>query len=254
MADFLGDPKFPHKAMHTTSRALKISYFQDLFRQYSRLQFSRNEDRPFAIVGLEKRLQKAFGTKGGYGIFDDGPNGGLFHRSLLWRRGEDEASMMPIVFPIERNVRVPSWSWMAYQGGIDYADPPFQTADWEMKEVRPPWTSDRTEDGETTHSEIGMALKATVRDFSLAGRRADEAKLVYDTEKTGSNCGRSQCVIVARSREGSKDKDKRHYVLIVAPTQSTASHEEKLYKRVGAGYMLGKYIALDKPGTEAKIY
>jgi hypothetical protein len=35
MADFLGDPNFPEKAMRTHSRALKISWFQELYKQYS---------------------------------------------------------------------------------------------------------------------------------------------------------------------------------------------------------------------------
>ncbi|KAF2188522.1 hypothetical protein K469DRAFT_565361, partial [Zopfia rhizophila CBS 207.26] len=254
MADFLGDPKFPDKAMRANSRALKISYFQDLYQQYSRLGFSRIEDRPIAIAGLEKRLQKAFHTKGGYGIFDDGPDGGLFHRSLLWQRGEDEASLTPIVFPVERNSRVPTWSWMAYKGGIDYGDPPFQTADWEKNEIRPPWTRGDNGHVDSAHQDTEMALGATVRDFTVAGRKADEVKLIYDTERTASDGQRRQCVIVARSKDGKTDKDKRHYVLIVTPTDATAARGDKIYKRVGAGFMLGKHIALDKPGTAARIY
>jgi hypothetical protein len=41
--------------------------------------------------------------------------------------------------------------------------------------------------------------------------------------------------------------------LIVVPTQLTVPRGEKIYKRVGAGHMLGKYIVLDKPGTSARI-
>jgi hypothetical protein len=79
LADFLGDPKFPEKAMRKR-RGWKIAYFQDLYKQYSRLQFTRIEDRAIAILGLENRLRVAYGVHGGFGIFDDGPDGGLFHR------------------------------------------------------------------------------------------------------------------------------------------------------------------------------
>lgn len=257
MADFLGDPQFPSKAMRTTSRALKISYFQDLYQQYSRLEFSRIEDRPIAIAGLEKRLQRAFGTHGGYGIFDDGADGshgGLFHRSLLWQRGEDEASLTPIVFPLKRKITVPTWSWMAYKGGIDYGDPPFQTADWEKNEIQPPWSRKDSSSTESAPQDPDMALGATVRDFTVAGRKADEVKLVYDTERTASDGQRPQCVIVARSMEGKTDKEKRHYVLLVMPTGKMAGRGEAVYKRVGAGFLLGKFISLDKPGIKAKIY
>ncbi|KAF2677147.1 HET-domain-containing protein [Lentithecium fluviatile CBS 122367] len=209
MADFLGDPNFPDKAMRTPSRALKISYFQELYRQYSRLAFTRYEDRPFAIAGLEKRLQKAFGIEGSFSVFYDGPDGGLFHRSLLWQRGEqpeDEAVLTPIDFPIDRNIKVPSY------------------------------------------------LTGTVRDFNTAGRKRDEVRLRFDVEKPATDGQRAQCVVFAKEREGRSDRDKRHYVLLVASTQNTTEHGEKVYKRIGAGFMSGKYIALDKPGIMVKIY
>jgi hypothetical protein len=259
MAAFLGDPKFPDKAMREHSRALRVSWFQDLYKQYSRLDFSEYSDRPFAIAGLEKRLQRAFNTTGGYGIFDDGdkPHGGLFHRSLLWQRGEeaDDKDLVPINFPAERNIRVPSWSWMAYVGGIDYTDPPFQTAEWETADIIPPWTRGGQRDTESAPQDGHVALLVSVRDFTVAHRRQDEVKLTYDTERsTASDSRRPQCVIVARSKEGRSDRDKRHYVLLVQQTQSSSGRKEKVYKRVGAGYMLGKYISLDQPGVAGKIY
>jgi hypothetical protein len=131
MADFPGDPNFPDKAMRVRPRALKNEYFQGLYKQYSRLGFTRWEDWPIAIAGLEKRLQRAFGTKGRYGIFEDGnkPDGGLFYRSLLWRRAwdsdekRDDDALEVITFSAERRSHIPSWSWMAYKGCIDGQDP-----------------------------------------------------------------------------------------------------------------------------------
>jgi hypothetical protein len=254
MADFLGDPKFPNKAMRTPSRALKIRYFQDLYRLYSKLDFSWIEDRPIAIAGLERRLQNAYGTSGGYGVFDDGPDGGLFHRSLLWIRGEFERSMTPIVFPLQRNIKVPTWSWMAYKGGIDYEDPPFQKTEWEKNEIRPPWTRGGIGSAETTLQAPEMALSAIVRDFRVDGRKSDEVRLVYDTERTASDGQRAQCVIIARSTEGLSNHNKKYYVLLVMSTGTAAARGQATYKRVGAGFMLGKYIELKEPGTRAKIY
>lgn len=250
MADFLGDPNFPSKAMRST-RGLKIRYFQDLYQLYSRLGFSHIEDRPWAIAGLEKRLISAYDTKGGYGIFD----GNLFHRSLLWQRGEDEASLTPIVFPLERNVKVPSWSWMAYKGGIDYLEPPFDGVDWEDKEIHAPWTGGGHEDTSSAHEDGGLQLIATVRNFDVKGRRADEVRLVYDdTERSASDGQRPQCVIVARSKDGKTEKEKRCYVLIVMPMVAVGARGEKMYRRIGAGFMLGKYITdLGEKGISARI-
>jgi hypothetical protein len=248
MADLLGDPNFPMKAMSVT-RAEKIVFFQALYKQYSRLNFTQEQDRPFAISGLEKRLQKAFHTKGGYGIFDNGDqhDDGLFHRSLLWAKGEeatDDKFLTRIAYP--HDVRIPTWSWMAYKGGIDYIDPPFQSAYWELNEVIPPWT-----DGS-----LRYAISAVVRDFTVAGRLPHEVKLTYDTGKTtiGSSGGqRTQCVIVAKGREGRSNRERRHYVLLVTPTKWTIARGEKFYERVGAGFMLGKFISLDREGIPAKI-
>jgi hypothetical protein len=257
MADFLGDPNFPKKAMRTTSRALKISWFQELYKQYSRLSFTRYEDRPVAIAGLEKRLQRAFGTKGGYGIFDDGnkPNGGLFHRSLLWQRGEeeqDDSSLTPIDFPAERKMSVPSWSWMAYKGGISYADPPFRSAVWEKDDIIPPWTQGTNKSSATSTSGEHVEIKGTVRDFNTAGYKTGDIKLIYDTERTrGVGGQRARCVIIARSDDRRVPGEKRFYVLLVTAAKAEAGDE--VYQRAGAGYMLGKYIALDRPGTQARI-
>jgi len=260
MADFLGDPNFPDKAMRA-KRGERIAYFQGLYRQYSRLNFTRYEDRPYAIAGLEKRLQKAFGTHGAFGIFDDGndPNGGLFHRSLLWQRGEekeDDKYLTPIDFPPERHVNVPTWSWMAYKGGIDYMDPPFQSADWETQELIPPWTRGGAllTATDSAPPDGQVAIEATVRNFSVAGRREHETKFSYDTEKTTASDGqRAQCVIVAKARDSRSDRDRRYYVLLVTPVQGTTGRGLKVYERVGVGYMLGKFIQLDGEGTRAKI-
>jgi hypothetical protein len=259
MADFLGDPSFPDKAMRVRSRALKIEYFQGLYKQYSRLSFTRWEDRPVAIAGLEKRLQRAFNTKGRYGIFDDGnrSDGGLFHRSLLWRRAwkvaekKDGEPLEVITFPSEKDFHVPSWSWMAYKGGIDYTDPPFKSAIWETKELIPPWTRGEYRDPDVNED---VAIAAIARDFNLKGRDPEEVKIAYDTEKS-SEGQRVQCVIVARSNVARSDQDRRCYVLLVIPTQDEVEDGRLAkYKRVGAGFMLGKYITLDKPGKEVRIY
>ncbi|KAF2122404.1 hypothetical protein BDV96DRAFT_483175 [Lophiotrema nucula] len=255
MADFLGDPKFPAKAM-TRSRGLKISYFKDLYQQYSRLQFSSIEDRPVAIAGLENRLKRAFRAEDGrYGIFDDGPGGGLFHRSLLWRRGEDEETLVPIVFSADRNNNVPTWSWMAYRGGINYLDPEFETADWERNEIRPAWTSNAGWNTIKSEQSLGTALIATVRDFNVANRhKTDIVQIVYDTDRRASNGSQPQCVILAKTKKEGQPPDKTYFVLIVAPTHSGTAYGEKVYHRVGAGKMLGKYIYLGGEGTQAIIY
>lgn len=147
---------------------------------------------------------------------------------------------------------------MAYKGGIDYTDPPFESADWETKELVPPWTRGlNSANRDTDSAPLGgeVAISATVRDFTVAGRQPGDVELTYDTDRTRASDGqRAQCVVVAKGKEGRTDAEKRCYVLLVTPTQAvTGRRGERVYERVGAGYMLGKYITLGTAGIAAKI-
>jgi len=192
----------------------------------------------------------------GYGIFDDGPAGGFFHRSLLWRLAEGVKSMTPITFEDKPNTSIPSWSWMAYQGAIDYLDPPFHGVDWETKEIRPPFM--RGGDGarvETNYNYDEVDLQVIVRDYNLARRsRLDEVKLIYDTERSRSDRQSPQCVVVAKAKQGRGEGEKKHYVLIVTEAGGSTAGGYKSYTRLGVGYMPGKFITLNVPGILAKIY
>lgn len=258
MVDYLADPKFPEKIMNA-NRASKISSFQSLYRQYSRLDFSHDEDRPFAIAGLEARLQDALATKGKFGIFDDGDatDGGLFHRSLLWQRGEeadDKDFMSPIIFRKYRDINIPSWSWMGNKGGIDYIDPPWESAEWEMNEIIPPWTKRKPSLSQEKSSDEPIRISARVRDYNVSGRRYDEVKLEFDTGETSLfENERPQCVIVAKAKLPTAPREKRFYVVLVAWTGQKSEQLERVYKRVGAGYMLGKFITLEGNGLAARI-
>jgi hypothetical protein len=84
---------------------------EELFVRYSSLSLTCRTDRPTAIVGLESRLAKFYRTPSVYGIITK-----CLGRSLLWTRSGD-APMESIPFEAGN---VPSWSWMAYRGPIDY--------------------------------------------------------------------------------------------------------------------------------------
>ncbi|KAK8000982.1 HET-domain-containing protein [Apiospora marii] len=259
----------------TLARMQKLRIFQDLYKQYSRLQFTRLEDRAVAILGLENRLRKAYRTDGGFGIFDDGLDGGLFHRSLLWRRGveqDDKPNMQAIVFPVERRTAVPKWSWMAYAGPIDYLlEPPFlEEMEWETRDIRPPWSRHRlgqqTGDAPLDRSatfprdvegqRTVPTLAVVARDYDLRGSQVGESRILFDMDRSASDGGgRAQCVVVARTKTGVA-REARHYVLIVMADLKSAAGTgagRKFY-RLGVGYMLGKFITWDQPGSEGLVY
>jgi len=65
------------------------------------------------VAGLEYRLATYCGTLTVYGVFAK-----FFHKTLLWQRGANK--LQHIDFSEEPMDEPPSWSWMAYTGGIDY--------------------------------------------------------------------------------------------------------------------------------------
>jgi hypothetical protein len=104
MAALLGDANFPKSALeyYRDGRQLLI---QDLYERYSGLAFTKYAYRAVAILGLQKRLARAFRTQAAYGFFAV-----YFARGLLWKRS-DCRRMKRIIQPTGR--RVPSWSWFS---------------------------------------------------------------------------------------------------------------------------------------------
>lgn len=278
LASFLGDPTFPSRAL-TGNRGEEIRWYQSLYTSYSRLDLSYDEDRPIAIRGLESRLVAALQTKygrtfeGAYGVLNDGPTGGLLHRSLLWRRGAargDARVLEGIVFP-SGHEGAPTWSWMSCRGGIDFVQVPGDSVDWEHLDFSPPMTSWRPQqqlgvrrDGDGLHA---TTLIARCWDFCVdlgGGAAAGEGiGLTYDAP--GMTSSRTfRCVVVGRGKAGTTQdiKKRRYFVIVVTPassrgrgrTNAGASRDLRRYYRAGAGVLTGRFILnVDKEGEEIAI-
>jgi hypothetical protein len=251
-AAFLGDPKFPKLGMDF-SKGGKIRLYESLYKQYSRLAFSKIQDRPIAIAGLEQRLISAFKIHGGYGVFESysEQGRGYLGRSLLWQRGSDEKTMTQISFESkERAISVPTWSWMAYKGGIDYMDLPFDGVDWETEEIQSPWTPSPGQSWHTGDRPGSIDLKGVARDFRLIITNENEGQVIYDEpDKTG---GRTfKCVVFGRLKTGNASAGQKHYVLIVGRKPGTG--DAAPYERVGVGFMPGNCITFDAPGLKVRI-
>jgi len=228
-----------------TSRGQRIHFYEDLYKQYSRLAFTRWEDRPIAIAGLEKRLIHDLKSHGGFGVFDDGQS--LLWRSLLWQRSTDEPTLRKITFPPERNITVPTWSWMAYEGGIDYLNLPLGGVDWQKDEIKSPWIPDASEVYHTIDRTGSIELSAIAREFNIQGAGANEFMIVYDIPKTEGQ--QLKCIVMGRRREKGELENTRHYVLFITPKGGQA----KVYERVGVGFMPGKFIELNAPGPSKLV-
>ncbi|KAH7233691.1 hypothetical protein BKA59DRAFT_549900 [Fusarium tricinctum] len=230
-AAFLGDPNFP-RLMIKADKGAKILGYQDLYKSYSGLGLSIATDRPWAINSLQQRIITALKVQGGFGVFyedsESGRRRGLLRRSLLWHRANKSDSLSRIQFSPNRDgTRVPTWSWMAYTGTIDYIPAEFGGTEWEV--IHTQWDSgpNRTDEG---------VLVAQARDY-IAGSK--DSLLVFDSI-LGSGQGLSKCVILGRQKGNQPDREKVHYVLLVQPRP--LSNQGHIYERVGVGTLPGSDI------------
>ncbi|KAH6889644.1 hypothetical protein B0T10DRAFT_571612 [Thelonectria olida] len=234
-ASFLGDANFPHSADKYV-KGMKIEFFQDLYERFSKLALSRVSDRPVAIKGVEARLLDTFHTSGGYGIFDI-----YLYRSLLWQRGCESLSRIPTT----RGNPVPSWSWMAYDGGIRYLPVPFGKAAWQ-DDIKSPFsgTSDeRQGDGD------GQAPELEAPVWDIIDEPAAES-LIFD-EPLRELTRPLTCIVVGNNKTEPANDSQTHWVILVHCISSTSNNSDgHVYERLGVGVLERRHI--DCRGTAKK--
>jgi hypothetical protein len=109
--DFKLDPNFP-SLLYMSGFRDTLSFLENLLKDYSKRSLSKRTDRAIALSGLAARIAEALDCEERYGIF------GLYlHRNLLWQRCNLQNTMERIKYDSRD---VPSWSWMAYTGGINF--------------------------------------------------------------------------------------------------------------------------------------
>ncbi|KAK0723404.1 hypothetical protein B0T26DRAFT_674977 [Lasiosphaeria miniovina] len=277
LAAFLGDPNFPRIVM-AASQGEKIIRLQDLYKRYSALGFTRDNDRAIAMEGIHRRLLHAFHADGGYGILDEGSHrSGLLRRNLLWHRPASSPPLARIRFPRRGGgggqpqlPPPPSWSWMAYTGPIDFLRLKFGEIDW--MEIRSPWSERGVAAAAAAASSSvaapadadalsrtggsgSAALWGRVRDIVEIPEAEKDGRLFCDTsDENGARNGsdRMQCVVLGVEKGSLELASRHHYFILVRPVSSPQiGLGGTVYERVGAGYLLGKYI--EEGGQEAQI-
>lgn len=238
-----------------------ILRYQNLYSQYSRLEFTRPEDRPIAIDGIQNRLLSALGknqkARGGFGVFDDGSTGGLLHRSLLWHRDHSatNTAFSRIVFPASRDrsqgvmTAPPSWSWMAYTGAIQYLEAPFNRCDW--AKIQSPWS--RATGGQPQQHHLGLSPALTTGGsdhialiaglYDVVSTTEANTKIYYDQPGGSQKVGLQGIIVAIRKLKGSQgEHDRLHYVVVVKPRAAGGRYGMKVYERIGVGEMVGSAL------------
>jgi hypothetical protein len=171
-------------------------------------------------------------VRGGFGVFDDvDKSKGLLRRSLLWHRGHSIPTLPNIEFPQDRE-NVPSWSWMAVSGGIDYFHLDFNGFNWQP--IESPWSSPMQSGGD-------RVIKALACDFKLPVAESQEHDIIFDDSRR-SKQDQTRAIVLGIEKGLKATEEKKHYVLVVDLTTLSDPGARKDCKRVGAGYLPGKWL------------
>jgi hypothetical protein len=222
---FVIDPDFP-KRLTASGYDRTVDFVQFLFEKYSRCGLSYESDRSTAISGLVKRIEGALRTNGRYGVFSC-----FLSRLLLWKRS-DEKKTAPIVY--QGRKEPPSWSWMAYYGGIDFVS---------TSRLRVPNSEDLRFD---TDQE---AIIVKIRQFKNCRLEQQEKEhaIFADQGRVGSlwfdmaadiESKSIHCVVVGMREDGEQDPQKTYYILVVRENQ-----QKKGYERLGVGEVGALYVS-----------
>lgn len=186
---------------------------------------SKSRDKPIAISGVLKRLGDDLNANPEFGIIDR-----YLHRSLLW---------WPLATPNSKDKQeeqeVPSWSWMACKGEIDYEDIPFYKVDWSDSVQFP--SREGTEQA-SSDPVRNTELIARARDF-VPGSLGQHT-LKFDRGET-LDTENHKCVILARMRESLSSEEQEHIVLVVEPVYG----KDHIYRRIGIGSVQRRGISFD---------
>lgn len=192
-------------------------------------------DRPIAIRGLEKRLIRALDTVGCYGMLEC-----YWRRCLLWQRARDRLWRLQKF----RDEYVPSWSWMAYDGGIKYMNVPMGKVLWNEKVLSP---FRENQDGDEIYNEekrVPFEIEAEAWDIN----ESDTERLILD-EPGAAPVGPLKCVIIGIDKKET-EASQTHYALLVSQTRKG---DENMYTRRGVAFLKRVQIAFDRSSLNIRI-
>lgn len=224
-ASILGDPQFPKVALKQAQKD-EHRIFQAVFQTYSRLELTKETDKPTAISGMGHRLADALQSDYSFGVFT---SPGHLHRSLLWRRAGPT-----LLRRIDENcLEVPTWSWTSIHGAIDYLQVESKEVQWNPKISLKPTT------------QIGRAaweLTAPVRDFAIDNIWNEQNVLVLDRQHT-ANIRELKCAVIGESAPSShQEQDNICYVLVISKVKTAEGVTE--YKRDGIACIRKAHLAV----------
>jgi hypothetical protein len=234
------DPQFPTRLLKSGyQRTVEFIHF--LFEEYSKRGLTEKTDKCVAVSGLENRIARVKKCQSRYGVFQP-----YLHRNLLWQRSGDE-KMERIKYETQN---VPSWSWMAYDGGIQFMDIPFGGVDWTVnlrfnKKHSYRWFNRKAKHALVTDIGVFRNCSLEERDMNyviLDSSRAERGWIWYDVEAS-EELHAVLCVVVGREPLKNDLEQMKYYILVVRPISvDSMDSRDSEYTRVGVGWVQGDYV------------
>jgi hypothetical protein len=212
------DPSFPDR-LFESGRRRTVEFVHFLFENYSKRGLTKPTDRRVAASGLEARIAGALRCNSKHGIFEK-----YLHRNLLWQTSDKQTERITYT----NDQEVPSWSWMACSGGIEFMEIPMGLVSWAET-----LAFDTECDSTALIADVGKFLDCTMkaegdRCIVLDISTNNEAGWIrYDIE-SGAEGSENHCVVVGKTEDNNAAQ--QYYVLVVVPTGKDGE-----YRRVGVG-------------------
>ncbi|KAF5682792.1 het-domain-containing protein [Fusarium denticulatum] len=229
------DPEFP-KRLHFMGAIPTINFLQSLLEDYSERGLSKVTDRAIALSGLSAHIATALGCEESYGY---GTFNLYLHRSLLWMRTDLQKKKIQY----EDGEEAPSWSWMAYEGGIRFislAELPFQNLEV-FKDIK--FVSSAQGEKKVLRTKVWNLPRCYLnRDASVEGKSrilVSPGVEIGWIMPDGENFEMELAVVIG-SVYSSESRDKGEYYILVVKEKEG---ENNSYERVGIGKIQYSYIS-----------
>ena len=225
---FVLDPNFPDW-LKSSGYDRTVDFVKFLFKKYLQCGLTNQSDRDTAISGLLERIESALKTEERYGVFHC-----FLSSLLLWKRSDEK--MGPISYACRK---VPSWSWMAYPGGIDFvSDSSLMVPDPE--DLR--FGADQEALIVKVRQFKNCRLKPEGKVCAILAGPQSVGSLWFDMETNNQS---EHCVVVGVRGDMKKDPEKTYYILVVLKEPRDSE-----YRRLGVGVVRACYVSKESdPGT-----
>jgi hypothetical protein len=208
------DPRFPDRLLQAGHERI-LEFIQHLCQDFSKRHLTNTTDRSVALSGLESRISSALKTKSTYCIYKI-----FLHQTLLWQRPENGE-----LNRIEYGKKpVPSWSWMACSGPIEFA-----TSSTTRIDFKTCLYIEGDERKTLSAAEVAIFKDCEMEEETATifekGTKRSVGRIRYDRIGDTSEFNLQKCIVLGRNTEAKET----YYVLVVSPT---SKHE---YARIGVG-------------------